>query len=237
MAFYYSPRLITDSLYLCFDAGNTKSYLDPNATWTDLSRGPANLSGILGGTVVFDPTNGGSIVYDATTTYVRTTNQFNPSAAGFTAISYSFWLKCNLNASVHQSLLGCSYQGGLGYQWIFRLRNSNALYFQYSNGAAATNFNFSNSFFSGFNNTWMNIVITVNYSSGAIVSYRNGLLFGGGTMTTPAIPTNFYYYLGSYNGSGSGVLDGNISNVQLYSKVLSADEVLQNYNALKGRYT
>ena len=39
------------------------------------------------------------------------------------------------------------------------------------------------------------------------------------------------------NSTGStNIFKGNISNVKIYNKALTSQEVLQNYNALKGRY-
>jgi hypothetical protein len=45
--------------------------------------------------------------------------------------------------------------------------------------------------------------------------------------------TNFV--IGS-NGGNSEFLNGNISQVQIYNRALSAQEISQNFNATKGRY-
>ena len=37
MALAHSPRIITDGLVLCLDAGNTKSYPGSGTAWSDLS--------------------------------------------------------------------------------------------------------------------------------------------------------------------------------------------------------
>jgi hypothetical protein len=37
MALSHSPKIITDGLVLCLDAGNPKSYPGSGTTWTDLS--------------------------------------------------------------------------------------------------------------------------------------------------------------------------------------------------------
>ena len=37
MALAHSPRIVTDGLVLCLDAGNPKSYPGSGTTWTDLS--------------------------------------------------------------------------------------------------------------------------------------------------------------------------------------------------------
>jgi hypothetical protein len=62
MAFYYSPKIVTDGLVLYLDAGNQLSYPGSGTTWTDLSRSQTN------GTLVNGPTFNtgslGSIVFD-----------------------------------------------------------------------------------------------------------------------------------------------------------------------------
>jgi hypothetical protein len=40
----------------------------------------------------------------------------------------------------------------------------------------------------------------------------------------------------SWPNTGNMTLSGNISNFMFYNRALSAQEILQNYNATKGRY-
>jgi hypothetical protein len=68
----------------------------------------------------------------------------------------------------------------------------------------------------------------------------NGVL-----INTSAIAVSNIIFYGSY-GTNVGLgkdannnifyLNGNISNVKLYNRALSASEITQNYNALKSRY-
>jgi hypothetical protein len=44
MAYFHSPRIVTDGLVLCLDAGNPKSYPGSGTTWYDLSGGGFNFS-------------------------------------------------------------------------------------------------------------------------------------------------------------------------------------------------
>ena len=83
MAFNYSPKIVTDGLVLCLDAGNPNSYPGSGNTWTDLSRGRNN--GTLTNGPTFDSGNGGSIVFDGSTKRATLTTPFGKS--GFTTIS------------------------------------------------------------------------------------------------------------------------------------------------------
>ena len=57
MSLAHSPRIITDGLVLCLDAGNTKSYPGSGTTWTDLS-GQGNNGTLVNG-VGYNGSNGG----------------------------------------------------------------------------------------------------------------------------------------------------------------------------------
>ena len=44
MGIAYNPRIVTDGLVLCLDAGNSKSYPGSGTTWTDLSGNARNFT-------------------------------------------------------------------------------------------------------------------------------------------------------------------------------------------------
>ena len=72
------------------------------------------------------------------------------------------------------------------------------------------------------------------YDLSNIKLYRNGSLVGTTAYTTAINQSTTNLDIASQ--STSYHWDGKISNVKVYNKALSASEVLQNYNALKGRY-
>ena len=84
-------------------------------------------------------------------------------------------------------------------------------------------------------NTWYQAVFTI--SSGAYVVYLNGIQRDSGTSAQGYITT-----YGSVNlGRGFVLLSdryfaGNESMLKIYNRALSATEVQQNFNALRGRY-
>jgi len=59
MALAHSPRIVTDGLVLCLDAGNAKSYPGSGTTWTDLSGNGNN--GTLVNGVGYNGGSGGSL--------------------------------------------------------------------------------------------------------------------------------------------------------------------------------
>ena len=86
MALSHSPSIITDSLILCLDAANTKSYPGSGATWTDLSGNGNNVTLTNGPT--YSSVDGGSIVFDGTNDYA---DFFAPNLGTTTTVE--MWVK------------------------------------------------------------------------------------------------------------------------------------------------
>ena len=85
-------------------------------------------------------------------------------------------------------------------------------------------------------NTWYNIAWVFNYSTKLKQIYVNGVFdTSGGTVGYGGTGTNTE--IGRYPWAPSYLMSGNIAIVSLYNKVLSASEVLQNYNAMKPRFS
>jgi hypothetical protein len=84
---------------------------------------------------------------------------------------------------------------------------------------------------------WYQVVGT--YTSGTRRVYINGVLVGSdaqtGTITTNANGMSIGVF-GGYNGARGYYYSGNIASVKIYNKALTAAEVSQNFNALRGRY-
>lgn len=72
-------------------------------------------------------------------------------------------------------------------------------------------------------------------SSGNVKLYRDGVLVNTGTLTS-SIPSNINFRIGADVNSGGEALGGNIYSVKVYNTVLTAAEVQQNFQALRGRY-
>jgi hypothetical protein len=71
--------------------------------------------------------------------------------------------------------------------------------------------------------------------SGSVVLYRDGVQVATGTLTA-SIPSNINWRIGTdVNGTGEA-MNGNIYNVRVYNRVLTAAEIAQNFNAQRSRY-
>jgi len=87
-------------------------------------------------------------------------------------------------------------------------------------------------------NQWLYVCVVFDTDSSK--GYLNGSLGNSNTISlTSAIATNDTtnnMHIGSFNDSSGGYLNGDVAQVKIYNKALTADEILQNYNALKNRF-
>ena len=215
MATNYNPATVSDGLVLCLDAANTKSYPGSGFTWTDMS-GKENHGSLLNGPT-FSSDNGGSIVFDGSNDYVNATPITKPASCTF-----SCWAK-STNVSTRM-LFNAGANGG-GPDLFFHTGIISW------NTWDANNNPFGNIPSSATDGKYHNYVVVNDSSSNTKLYYDTELL---GTATyKSATGTNTLYIGGTthtYQWSGS------ISSFMIYDKLLTESEILQNYNAHKGRF-
>ena len=83
-------------------------------------------------------------------------------------------------------------------------------------------------------NTWYHYVQV--RSSGFETNYRNAISLG--SIASPDNQSNIGtpFAIAKFSPDNAGYFGGIIPIVRMYNRALSATEILQNYNALKGRY-
>jgi hypothetical protein len=220
----YLGGIVREGLVLDLDAAKLDSYPKFGTTWRDITFNQNNGTLVNGPT--FNSLNGGSIVFDGTNDYTNITN----IPFGTNPFSINVWFKMDGLQSINNALVSVNAAGNTN-NWQLSFINSNELRFFYKGSGGTDAFSLSYTFIS---NVWTNVCITKD-SNNDIRSYVN------------ATQTATVNYAGNYdhteiirlgiNRSNAAFFDGNISVVHLYSnKGLTAAEVLQNYNAIKGRY-
>jgi hypothetical protein len=235
MGVRYSPKIVSDSsLVLYLDAASSKSYAGSGTTWTDLS-GNGN-AGALSSGATFNSANLGNISVDGTVNgYVSIPNaaSINPTSA----ITVSAWFNISSFTNNYAPI-------------VFKQNTFNSNYEQYSLSLGSGG--------SGFTITDPS---QVQRSAVTAVDYRNQITCAVGTCDITAQKLNFYINgiliqttsfpstfnistnqlsIGATTGGAAssypGKSIGKIFNVSIYNRALSATEVLQNYNATKGRF-
>lgn len=222
MAVSYNPRMVTDGLIFYVDAANFRSYPGTGTSWYDLSNN-RNIGTLTNGPT-YSNANKGNIIFDGTDDWVDflPKNIYNIGTGNFSVFC---WMKCNSKSD---------------FGTIFALDNEATgqgimLYTGAGTGILRTWVGMSvrNGSIDICNNAWNFIGICRN--SGIVTHYINGISDGSYNAAS-SILADQNLRLGRFNGSSGYKFNGNLSNVVMYNKALSATEVLQNYNATKGRY-
>ena len=84
---------------------------------------------------------------------------------------------------------------------------------------------------------WYHYAFTYNHSTFLKQIYRNGVqLTGTPSQTQTAYIGTGTVRIGGLYSSGGSVADGKIASSKLYNRVLTASEIQQNFNSLRGRF-
>ena len=227
------PKIITSGCVLALDAADKFSYPGSGTTWKDLS-GNGN-TGTLTNGPTFNAGNMGSIVFDGVNDYVDTTNS---TGLNFTNTSgtVSLWFK----TSVTNTFLIAKNMDSTG-GWGVLIDASGIPLFEAKNNASGASAFYRYVNATGTNNVWHNIVAAFTTSTSVVANNTVSMYFNG--VLNQSALTRVLVYGGNTAGTiqlgrrtSGGYFNGNISNVQIYNRLLSDNEVLQNYNATKSRF-
>jgi hypothetical protein len=222
MSITYNPKVVTDGLVLCLDAANKRSYPGTGTTMTDLKNGhtgtltnmeASNFSSLNGGIFSFDGTNEdidfGDILDDD--------------------ITDSFTIGCYLRfSSLSGSINPFSKHGSY---WVHKENSTNKLRFKIettSNGRKEVEANLALS-------TSVFYFLVGVLDQQKLLIYVDGMKYNETTFTGTFKKTTGTLNWGGYGGD-IDMFPGDLGHSFIYNRALAADEVLQNYNATRGRY-
>jgi hypothetical protein len=227
MAVNTRNKIITDGLVLYIDAANTKSYVSGSTTWNDISRGGMN--GLLINGPAFSSANGGNIVFDGVNDYYEalTTPDFNTIQTN-NSLTLSVFFRNNFIGEF-RDIVGLNKITGLEPFCIRQSATNDVLF--YDTFVGGTRYSPTIKFLQP-NNTWVHACAT--FGNNQINTYYNGVLVA--TTNTTGNIRSFDSNQFRIGNLGYNRFKGDVSNVNLYNRALSATEVQQNYNAMKGRF-
>jgi hypothetical protein len=216
MALQHHPRIVSNGLLMYIDAANTRSYSGSGNTALGLITG---IDGTLVNGVGFTSANNGAFTFDGTNDYI---NFGNSSVVQQTTGTLSAWAKA--------SSPGSGYRGIIAKQGAYGLFYTDSVLVAYDWAADAprsTGINIAD-------NTWKNVVLT--YQSG--VSNGTRIYINGVSVltTTITILNQINNLFGGAEANASQFASCQVSSFKMYNRILTATEVLQNYNAAKKRY-
>jgi hypothetical protein len=222
------PYIVMDGLVLYLDAGITQSYSGSGTVWTDINGLGPNNNGTLTNGPTYNSNDGGSIVFDGVDDYVSFSS-LTPYG-GTDPHNYTVWVKFN---------------DGANYKWVINngpqgtslIIYDNRLGFFYDGGRSVVRATtrLTNGVWYCLSVSYLGETTVKMYVNGILDATKNTLFPTAGVSTSTWSATNINPRLGSWFG-GQYDFNGSIATTQIYNRALSSDEVLQNYNATKGRF-
>lgn len=216
--------IVQEGLVLNLDAGNPNSYNPLNTgstTWNDVS-GYGNNGTLINGTYY----SGGTMVFDGTDDYVESAN--NLGLSGTNPRTYGVWVKIRTYLD-NSGIIRTGAQGTANADMSLETTTTPGT-FTFNGWVNDFDFTISSNFYG-----WHYLVITYTGTQGQ--GYADGVLKNSLTFTSVA--PNSKLQLGSDRQAGAvqgNNLDGSIGEVHVYNRLLTASEILQNFNATRYKY-
>ncbi len=221
--------IVTSGLQVYLDAGNAASYSGSGTTWRDLTAFGRNAT--LYNTPTYSSANSGYLSFlDTSLQYAAI-----PDIGSLSTWTIEAWANISLSLSGKVTSIVCN-QFDLTSRLNFSLGINNA----------PSSYNLALGYYNGAWRTTAGIAPTLNTWTYFAGTY-NGTILRQYTNTTEVSNLS---YTGTPQSGGeiriarrwdettvaSNYLRGSISIIRIYNRALSAAELLQNYNAQKGRY-
>jgi len=220
VALAYNPTIVSSGLVVAYDPANPKCYPGSGVTFYDLSGNNNH------GTLTNGPTISNNLakytVFDGSNDYIVSAN--NTGIAVTSARTIMAWAWMGNVASSVIARIGASADNQAYEMQIYQ---SKLIMHRYAGAPSHVESTSSVKL-----NRWYHFAIS--YDGSNVKFYINGAYDGVSSLSLNT--ANAPLYVGSPVWGGNGHMSGNVSQVLLYNRELSATEINQNYNATKGRY-
>ena len=255
---FVTEDIVTDGLVAYYDAGNKHSYSGSGDTWYDLSDFKNSAS------LVSDPPHstdfGGFIAFDGSADLASIGHEASPWRVNQrwfygNARTYDYFVRCESNV---QYLGGTNVNGGHGSGGVQLAAASTSPYFDKVETNDQISYIFtptdpnadtrvSAHFKSSITSRWVHIVVSFNLSGHGLFNfYENGELLTNQWRTrgdaADANPTISYNQDANDQIAGGRFVNSqqfsehDMAVVKIYNRMLSADEVKQNFDAHRSRF-
>ena len=230
MGLSYNPTIVPDGLIFALDAANTRSYPGTGNTTYGITGG---VNGTLVNGVGFTSLNNGSFTFDGSNDVIDLGDNFD---MGLSSFSFCTYFKATAVSGL-QGIFSKSIATNAASRYALFILSSKIYPFM-SMGGADVN---TPSTLTISANTWYHVVAVYDRTD-KLALYINGN-FDSSTTITQFIADDFQashiFRIGSYSDASNNAayfLSGSIPQLLIYNRALSATEIMQNYNATKGRF-
>ena len=218
MATIGGANIVRNGLVLAWDIANTNSYPGSGTTVFDLS-GNGNNGTITGGVTYNAATVKGVLTTNGTTGYISSTT---PNLA---STNYTVMGAARYNGATRGRMINATGNNWLLGHWGANVTPSTANYYAEGWVSAAG---------AGGNDTLWRIYTGIGNIGGDSYSfYVNNVLTNGPNNAGSAGPNGITVGRGQ---GGAEPSTGDFSFLLMYNRILSSEEIAQNYNATRGRF-
>lgn len=229
MALQHSPSIVTTNLSLCMDSANQRSYSGSGTSVLDISGNGLRGTLVNGTTYASGPS--GYFQFDGIDDYITfgNTTVANVFTGDFTVSAWVYRLTSA--GPTWGNIIGDYYTNNANGEWQIMISNSAQL-FVYRIGTGYV----INAIASGYStDQWINVVLTRIGSTLTLYANNNLLTTASNSDTWGTSSGNLN--IGVDGNNTAEPLNGRISDIMIYKGLgLSATQVSQNFNALRGRY-
>ena len=217
-------NIVTTNLQLYYDAGLYNSYVGTGTSVIDLSGN--NRTGTLINGTGFISSGVGTFDFDGSDDYITSSLATNAT----NNVTIDAWFNSdNVNQAGQMIVYNGSDSGGNGFGVSINYEGSTSgnIYVLYG---ALSWFDTGIPVSSGI---WYHVAMTISGTS--LKVYLNGLQVYTTTTSNPNQPT-LYTNVGRNDYTAARYFNGKIPIARVYTSALTAQQILQNYNAQKGRF-
>ena len=249
----YNPKIVTNGLTTYYDPANSKSYPGSGTTVYDLSS--ANQNGTMVNGSTYSSDDAGTFVFDGVNDYVGTnTSTYSRLYSAWTVNGvYGYPTEKTIEIWVRTSetsgyLVSRPWNGG--GQYNYRLHPGGAYVLV---GGESTHQESSITFSSISDGEWHQVVLFMDKTNFGVSidgastftqkahNFTSGSLAHGGYGNTgdsnlSTVIMSLYPYGGAWGGNTGFSITGSTAIFRQYNRVLSQDEIKQNFNATRGRF-
>ena len=220
-----------DTIHTFTTSGNFTPLVNTNGSavlgLSDLS-GNRNF-GTTAGSPTYNSANGGSLYFEGSDEYVDCGTFFT-----YQTFTIEMWVNPGTSQNTYADIFDNSHTGNQNFS--FQQDHNNTNHYTFGVNDASGTISVTGTIVLTAN-TWTHVALTFSPST-RVIAYVNSVFHSQGSL---AGGRNIAYVnqslaLGRWQYAGGRHWNGKISNFKTYNRILSAAEVSQNFNALRGRY-
>ncbi len=209
-----------DNIVLCVDAGNPKTYVAGNTTYT-LSNG-------------LSAANNGYFTFDGTDDSINLQTQYLNTSYNGKTIIVAAWMDSDVifTTSYYRAMIGGIGDRNVNFYIRTRGPNPNEYDLHFSTGPSGAYYGTLSSGITLNTQQWYIFAVTQSSTDGAHNYYMNGSLISTNPSTWYSYGQNSTEYLGR----ADNFWKGRIGYWYVYNKSFTAEEIRTHFNLTKGRF-